>query len=164
MRKKSLLFIPIFVVHAGVVVMMALGLRTAGGISVASVTDRTECITPDNLQGHTLAGLAAEGIEKSALVIRPTLSDYHYICHVDVPATSVIETVGVAIGLFVGTLLLGLAMVWVVKFVLGALKYAVAPALDGIGSTYNDNRSINIVNIEGRRYIIKDDKAIPLDE
>ena len=88
-----------------------------------------------------------------------------YSCEVWKDATPVWETVAIAIGLFVGTIFIGALIVWISRILLGGLQQAVANTVPNLGdTTYNDNRSINIVNIEGRRYIIKDDKAIPIDE
>lgn len=65
---------------------------------------------------------------------------------------------------FIVLTVVGIVVVWIVRVLWKGIEKATVGALDHIGPTYNDNRSINIVNIEGRRYIIKDDIAIPLDD
>lgn len=77
------------------------------------------------------------------------------------PATSYWELAAIAAGYFIVSTIIGFIAVWGIHILLNGLKQAVSGV---IGPTYNDNRSINIVNIEGRRYIIKDDKAIPIDD
>ena len=77
------------------------------------------------------------------------------------PATPLWELAAIAAGYFIISTIIGIIVVWGIHILLNGLKQAVSGV---VGPTYNDNRSINIVNIEGRRYIIKDDKAIPIDE